>query len=310
MKSQLFNLSGLNALALMAIISLRFEQGYSDSLHFELTAPENLRHPVPATVRPILSAQTNIGERLKAIHSLKKNLNYEEITALYSFLKSRPTSAEKNIPGLHVVKNDILNALRDQTVSPAGLTDTMIAIYHDPKQDNVTRDYAIQHLISWYEQGAIDAVTAKEKIQAVLTEASGSDASSLGEAVQKNSSIAGTALLGLHRLSVLDSMFNSTEIGQAALRLAQASDTPIATRITALQICAEREIKQALPTLESLVQISENIPLRISAIAALGQLGGKEQAVFLRQLESCPNEKLRTASQIALRKLQHRIEVY
>ena len=250
-----------------------------------------------AMVAMVGSVESGIGERLKAARTLGAHLGGGEIAALYSFLSAPPT--EQNLPGLHALKNEVLNGLRTQAKAPAGLTGLLIRIYRDGAQDEVTRDYAIQHLISWCEQGAGDAADAKERIRAVLE-----------QAAQEKGSIAGTALLGMHRLSQAGSAFNESDIKSMALKMAMDVETKAAARLSAMQVCAERGWKEALPAMESAARERGEIPLRLSAIAALGRLGGREQAALLERVDAGGNEVLRAAVRAALGRLQEKEKLF
>ncbi|MCW5553212.1 MAG: hypothetical protein KIS67_13765 [Verrucomicrobiae bacterium] len=181
-------------------------------------------------------------------------------------MKTPPARKEQELSDLPALKNDILNVLRMQNSPPPGFTDTLISIWSNPAQDVVLRDYALQHLFVWYEQGALDAADARTEIEDTL----------FGAACQFNS-LAGTALLGLHRLSAADPAFSHGEINRLALRLIQSPATDLATRITAIQICAERGLKEALPAIEAVAQASDCVPLRLSASAATTRLSGEER---------------------------------
>ena len=230
-------------------------------------SPSDGERGEPSALRAIVGTdQATVDERYNAVHALSRNLSRGEIAALYVFLKSPPAPKEENLPALRVLKNDILDVLIGQAVPPAGLTDTMIEIYRDPSQDKVSRDYAIQHLSTWYELGATDAPVSKGKIRAALR-----------EAAHDKSSIGGTALLGWHRISKNDAAFDKQEIDALALRLAQSDETHTATRITAIQVCAERGLKELLPIVTALSQARVCLPLRLSATAAINRLAGQEQ---------------------------------
>jgi hypothetical protein len=246
----------------------------------------------PFLLKLILNPTAGIRDRLEAIRELDDNLDPGQIDALYSFLKSHPDSRETNPSGLRTLKNNVLNALRNQIPPPAGLTATLIDIFHDRAQDFVTRDYAVQHLTSWYSRSAADSPDAKERIQTTLK-----------EAVREKTSISGTALLGLHRLSLSDRSFNGPEIDRSALRMATSSDTPLAARITAIQVCAERGLVQALPEIKRFAGVRGQTALQISAIAALGKLGGAEDALMLQRLENEGDIALRPAIAAALKLL-------
>ena len=268
----------------------------------------------PRSASVIFDGNARITDRLWAVQHLGRALSSEQVSEFYLFLKALPDPQEKNLAGLNVLKNDLVSLLQDQIHPPAGLTGTLIEIYRNPAQDPVARDYALQHLVTWYEQGAADAPAAKFKIQSVLW-----------QAVRENTSIAGTALLGLHRLVASDSrtlplaegdLLRSAsipldggreEISQTALRMLSLAGLPSASRITAIQVCAEREVAEALPAIQALAQTDGSIALRISAIAALGRLGGPEQAALLQQLEAEQNQALKPAIEGALRRLQTKL---
>ena len=268
-----------------------------------LLAPPAPTYPPPAIpphLRSIVGAtKAGVAERLAAVHGLGRNLTLEEIATLSAFLKALPGPEEKNLPALRLLKNDIVNVLRDQTTPPKGFTDTLIQVYRNSTQDNVIRDYAIQHLVAWAGQGLPDAPDAELKARAVLH-----------EAIHDSSSIAGTALLGLHRLSAGGAAPAATEIGGQALALVRMPQTSPATRITALQICAERGVSEALPTIESLVRAQDSIALRLSAIAALGRLGGAEHVALLRALQTKDNEALQPAIHAALKQLTEKLKQF
>jgi hypothetical protein len=296
------------------------------------------RSPTPVTVGDVSSSAgfrssvalifdggVKITARLSVAHDLGRALSPAQVSELYAFLEALPGPREKNRAGLNLLKNDLVSLLQDQTHPPAGLTGALIAIYRNPAQDPVARDYALQHLVTWYEQGAADAPEAQSKIQSVLR-----------QATQETTSLAGTALLGLHRLITSDSgtlplaagdavpgadvqwdggpsrfsaekALKSEEISHTALRMLGSADLPSASRITAIQVCAEREVAEALPVIQALAQTGDGTALRISAIAALGYLGGPEQVVLLQRLDAEPNPALRPALEGALRRLQTRL---
>lgn len=272
---------------------------------------------------PIFDAEAAIPERLTAVARLGQDLTPAQISALYAFLKALPGPHERNLAALNLLKNNLVSRLQDQAQPPAGLTDTLVEVCRNSAQDQVARDYALQHLITWYEQGAPDAPNAKFKIQSLLR-----------QAAQEKTTIVGTALLGLHRLnpqtaalpaegrllssaSALSasglSQFPASgatddeTISQTALQILASADSPCASRITAIQVCAERSVAQALPAIQALALSPDTTALRVSAVAALGWLGGPDQAALLHQLEAEQNPALKPAVEAALRRLHTRL---
>lgn len=230
-----------------------------------------------------------IGLRLKAVHGLGESLTPNQLAALTVFLKLPPPPNEPNREGLRVLKNDLLNVLRHQASPPPGLTDLLIAIHRDPTQDPVLRDYALQHLVVWYEQGAPDTPKAREQIRAVLE-----------AAARGHDSLAGTALLGLHRLSAREPAFEAAKIDRLALHLVRSGATDPATRITAVAVCAERGLTEALPNIAALMDDPACVPLRLAAHAAWSRLS----ALAGTHLDT-PAAGDEAASNAGLQKLAH-----
>jgi hypothetical protein len=223
------------------------------------------------TLLPIIGAvRADMGQRLEATHALGRGLSREETTLLCQFLKSPADACETDLPGLRGLKNEILNVLRRQRPPPAGLTETLLGIYRDPAQDSVIRDYAIQHLVVWYQQGPPEAASAAGRIRAALF-----------EAAAESGSIAGTALLSLHLLAAEDPTLPQEDINRLALCMVCSTETQVAARITAIQVCAERGLKEAVPAIQSVAAEEVCLPLRLSAIAALTRLTGGQQARVL-----------------------------
>jgi len=229
-------------------------------------------------IETILNPQAGVAARAEAIHGFDDDLRPAEIDALAGFLKSHET--EEDVSALHYLKNEVLNKLRSQTIAPKGLTETMIAMYHDRQQDETTRDYAVQHMAAWYEDGAEDAQDAKARIREALV-----------QAAREKTVLGSTALLNLHELSHGDpSSFDAKAIDKLALEMAAASDTPVAARVTAFQVCAERQVAAAAPAIDFAVSNSGESILRTSAISAIGALREIPQAVAMGK--SQPQEQV------------------
>lgn len=253
---------------------------------------------VSSNVQVVVDAANPIQVRLGFARRLAIDLGTAEIKALLDFIKA--PSAEANPQGIHALKNDVINGLRHQTGPVPGLTVTLLSIYQDAAQDEVMRDYAIQHLAVWYGQGKEGAET-KAQIRDALYQAAGAG---------REATMAGTALLGLHRLSGRDESFDGAAIDQRALALVRSLEAHPAARITALQVCAERGLKAILPVVETLAAQPGSVSLRLSAIAALGRLGGAEQVGLLRKLREEKNEVLRESVGAALEQISRKPEIF
>ena len=109
--------------------------------------------------------------------------------------------------------------------------------------------------------------------------------SALGKAASERSTVlAGTALLGYARLSEATGVPSSEEV--AAMAVAIASDASSASEnvVTALRVCAERGEASVLPAARYWARHGDGEFLRCVAISAVRDLGGADDAAFLRSL--------------------------
>ena len=225
--------------------------------------------------------------KMEAVRKFGKDLSLDEMKDIFAFLRSN----KERVPAL---KNEMLNALRAQKEPPPGLARLLMDIYRDREQDPVMRDYALQHMTLFYSKAALDD---KARMQQVFWQG-------LGE---KDGSIAGTALLSLNFLSQNTPAFDKEKFKHEALSLAKDENAGEMARITALQVCGRNGIYDALPLARKLAKKSPSVPLRISAIAALGDLGGPESRPFLKGLAEGPDERLKPAAQSALKRMKNRL---
>jgi len=220
-------------------------------------------------------------QRLETVHRLPANLSREQLDALMALL-----SEPSNQPGIHVLKNDLLNALRSQTQQPEALTQCLIKIFQDTRHDGVIRDYALQHLGAWYLQ-----TDGRSEVQETLWQA----------AQPGQGHLAGTSLLALHRLANRSAAVDPSRLSETAFRLAQ-SNTSIHAKITALRICGERRIPGTAQLARQVLAETSEVSLQLSAIATLGEVGQLSDSALLERFRAHP--RLMRATEKALEKLQ------
>ena len=75
---------------------------------------------------------------------------------------------------------------------------------------------------------------------------------------------------------------------------------------TALQVCARLGVKEALPLLVQTAEQGGSASLRISAIGALGLLGGKPEMALLEKIAAGENARLAPVATAALRRIRER----
>ena len=239
----------------------------------------------------VVKPDSNVGfpQRVRAIRALETELTKPELDAFSSYLR---TSA-KNSPGPegeNWLRNVMLDEMVQQPALPLGFSDLLVAIYQDHAQDDVMRDYAVQHMAPAYER-----VSPKE--QAKLREA-------LWQATtETDTSIAGTALLSLLDVSQTNPSIDQRLVAQAAFNLAADDRYGELTRITAVQACGRLKVDAAWPVIVQLAQEAESVPLRIAATAALGDLGRAEAKPLLKRLANSSEPRQSLAAQSALQRL-------
>jgi HEAT repeat protein len=228
-----------------------------------------------------------------------KALSKPELEALYGFLlENHP---EDDTQRGHALKSDLMDALCAQPILPPDLSQVLAELYHDPDQNVVIRDYAIQHLALFHERldalawPASEMEAQRHPIQTVLWEA----------LTETDSSIAGTALLALARSIKTDDADAQARLTIAALRLANDPAVSPLVRISAIQICAQAKVQAALPLLAQTAERDPNLALRISAIGALGTLGDRNAIELLNRIAQEQNPRLKPAVTKALASLDH-----
>ena len=240
--------------------------------------------------------KTEFKERIAAVHAIKKDFNNEELQAFYSYLLA-PAHNQNNQDDREQenwLRNEMMDKLVTQQKPPSDLSDTLIAIYQDKEQDAVMRDYAIQHMNPAYAQAGTEE---KAALRQALWQA----------ADETDSSIAGTALLALNDLAQNNAEFEKDKIARTALKLAGNEQCGELARITAVQICGQTDATKAAPLILQLAQNAGSIPLRITAIAALGDLGDRSAEGFLQQIATGNEDRLKPAAESALKRLNKRL---
>lgn len=170
----------------------------------------------------------------------------------------------------HALKDAAMETLHRPDVLAHDAAEGLLALYNDRTGDPVVREYALQHLRLVYERLAGEAgdPDLRKRILGAYEDA----------LRETDSSIPGTALLSLNTLADTVPADVSDELVRArALALLADEHACDRARLTACSIAARRNEPQALPLVRALASDPQaSTPLRIAAIAALGELGGED----------------------------------
>lgn len=217
-------------------------------------------------VRRIVNPGTaSTAERLRQVHALPDDLSAADREAVARYLKYGENSDIEL-----VIKNDLMNKLRNQKTLPPELTGVLLELYSDRKQNITVRIYALQHLRPQY------VLTRDAAIRQAFYDA-------LNET---DNEIAGGALLALRYLCTeYPNEFDTAVISRRAAEIAQDGNVNNLTRLSAVQVAAMLDNAEIEPAIRSLAEnASTPLTLRLSAIAGLGQLKRPESRPTLELL--------------------------
>ena len=248
--------------------------------------------PIPTSLHVALGVDESkdFSARIKAIHALSRNLSDDEIRALYNFLNLKQHESDLPAGQLNALKNDIVNTLELQNSKPRDLVQHLMAMYVDQGHDDVWRDYCIQHLSSFYSD--ISKESEKREVRDLFWKATD----------ETDKTIAGTALLALTYNSDQPD-FDKDKISGRALAMFEDKKCRRMVKTTALQICARLGDKRVLPIAREIATSSARVPLRMSAIAAVGTLGDESDRVMLEKYATSGDVRLSKSAQSALKRL-------
>ncbi len=254
----------------------------------------NLEGPSEGALREICDSSQSIKQRIAALHSIT-TIDSLTMTTLCRFVTALPAEGEPNIGSMRYLKNEVLNVLGHDDSARVQLARVLISVARNDSQDVVLRDYAVQHLVACARAAQNNKAILHTTIAPVLR-----------GFVTARTSLAGTAILGLHRMDEAESEMERQDIDRLALELAADDGVAPDIRMTAIQVCANRHLESVIPIAEAALQNSTSTGLRMSSIAALGMLGTERHIAMLTALQTS-DSALKPAISEALRRLQIRI---
>ena len=262
-------------------------------VEFHRGAPEPF---VPGSVRAVLDAcaGSSYRSRLGAAMRLGPELFPEEIEALCFFLGRKAGEDTLGTMELNAVKNEVLNSLVRQRVFPRDLHERLVAICCDPESDVVLRDYSVQFLGICYPH--IEDGWGRRLVAHVLH-----DVASDGK-----SPCAGTALVAMESLAGTQG-FPAARVARLAREMGADPEADPRVRVSALQVAARLNDPEVAALARELVSASDNVFVRMSALAVIGATGTVEDIALAERMARYPDTRLRTAAKAAAERLRSRL---
>jgi len=246
---------------------------------------------IPGSIRLIagLDGEKGYVPRLEAVNALGSDLSAMEVTALLFFLHKKIPDDVLEPLEFNAVKNNTVTLLMRQSRLPEELAPHLVAMYYDKTLDNTWRDYCIQFMGQWY--GSIHVPSEQAHVREAL------DA-----ALSDSDNIPAAAIIAMGGLAG-NPGFSHERISTAALRLCTDPGTGDTVKTASLQICAKLKNREILPVARDIMKTSENVPLKMSAIAVVGAIGDSSDRDTLRSFVKSGDVRMRTASKAALKKM-------
>ena len=213
-------------------------------------------------------------ERPDLVHRLipRRGVKYEaEINADNHDLLCRTVGGlECNFGQIASDKNQVMDALLEQSQIPPDYGETMIALFRDPAQDVVTRDFAVQH-IGLYAQ----ALNRRGVYDPDSADAANCRNALFDAASETSTIVAAAAFRALADVSEFDSRIDARRLDNMLIRCAIDESASLAVRVMAVQLCGERKVTSSESAIKTILDgKSAPEPLRRAASHSLKLLRG------------------------------------
>lgn len=255
---------------------------------------------------PEISLITDTGlhweERIAAVRALPTQLGAASVDFLFAYLSAPHNENEEN---RYLICNEIMEVFRERSLSPSLYNRQLCLLIATPSVDPVIRDYAAQHLAQWIsgispEATEPDPAQIPTAVETMLAAASLPENSQLTLTGTIFQAMADAILTGSAEMKI-----HSPAVIEKALQVLSDPTFSTFNRSSAIQAAA---LLNAPELREKSLDLAQNpqtpADLRLSAIAALGQIGQTSDQSLLKTLSQDPAYQY--AATAALQNLSNR----
>ena len=190
-----------------------------------------------------------------------------------------------------VIRNNIANRLTGMTHPDPDLWRRFLAMYQDPAEDEVWRDYSVQFLAL-----SLPAADDRDAALAALTAIAEQDRGTIGT----------TALLHLVRLANDGTVLRPATLAALAVARLQDPATPDPSRHVALALIGQEGWREHLPLVRAALDQHPGPDAARGALYTLGVLGDGSDAAVIRAWTAATHPAVAQAAEVAVQRLAAR----
>ncbi len=245
-------------------------------------------------VEKTVDEKSTYRQKYAAAQKIPKFLAFKDKEKLYIFLRKK---LPKRFSALefNAVKNEVALSLMKDQENHKTLALELISMFADKSYDATWRDYCIQflgHLLTSVEDDDVKTKIVKTLKQSLKERGNGIPATAM-VFFEKN--------IGKYEIT-------KKFVTQSALELTTNEKVSNSTKMMTLQIAARNSDQRTKIVAHQVLEETNYVPLKMSAIAALGFVGDIKDYKFLEQFTKSMDFRLKRPAEVAREKILKRIK--
>ena len=249
------------------------------------------RHPEVENLALVLDEKADYGQRLKAIEKIDNDLRPKLVQDIVKTLKN-PAVDE-------TIRNDLLDKLESQTKPLGTLGPLLVEMYGNPEDTWKWKNYCLQHAVPVWKIEPDHRKDLVDFLFKVMEEEKGE--------AKDSAVMSETAMLSLSKIGASDPEVAARVAKAASARVADKTKDP-ERAVTAMHVAAGAGDASILPEArKTAADVKALARLRMSSIAAIGQLGGQEDVALLEKLAAGPDGRVTACAKLNLDALKSRL---